>query len=148
MKYITILFALILSGCNNTKTFITSERCQSEDWKTLGYQSALAGKNIRVFDKVKEVCGQQQAAQAQPIFVDGYSNGLIEYCTFDTGFAIGEKGLPPESICPLEMRKEFLAGHRQAKIIRDNTLAKMEREKRLRESMPNSKDRPKNNGGQ
>lgn len=147
MRYPIILLTLFLSACSSTETFITAEQCGTQNWKKLGYSSAMKGESIRVFDQVKKICNSQQASLAQPIFVDGYSDGLIEYCTFDNGFKIGESGLTSDSICPLELRKEFLAGYRQAKLIRDQTLAEMEREKRMRESMPNSANTPRSGNG-
>ncbi|KZN31773.1 DUF2799 domain-containing protein [Pseudoalteromonas luteoviolacea] len=103
---------LFLSGCNSTNEQLVYADCIAEDWKKLGYEAAQSGKNVRTFDNVKRECGSKLAPEAQELFVDGYSDGLLEYCTYELGHGHGEQGLEASDICPLDMSLEYKKGYR------------------------------------
>lgn len=129
MKPLFITFLLFtLSACaskSGTSTNTLSKNtCKTNDWQQLGFNMATRGKPVRVFDEIKAKCSQDVAQRAQPLFMEGFQQGLYEHCTFETGFALGRSGKSKENACPLELRNDFLAGYKRGNIERKQTLLK------------------------
>ncbi|MBQ4809918.1 DUF2799 domain-containing protein [Pseudoalteromonas luteoviolacea] len=130
MTITTIIIAL-LTGCSATKETLSYSNCTTEDWTTLGFNAAQSGKDVRTFDAVKAECGATLALDAQDKFVDGYSDGLLEYCTYELGYKHAKKGLDQSSICPndmaIEYKKGYVIGHRERSEI-EEYMARQQRE--------------------
>lgn len=104
------LIAFFLSACGgNVKTDLV---CSGQDWDKLGYETAMSGKSVRTFDRYREGCGSNLEKQAMNAYLDGFTRGVVEYCTFDNGHAIGLSGKPMPDACPLEARENFAKGFR------------------------------------
>lgn len=109
-----ILIALLiltgLSACaGNTKQLT----CTGQDWKTLGYNTAKEGKNIHTFDSYTESCGDKLDSTAKAAYIDGYTKGIIEFCTYDNGYQYGSNNLEDPNICPYEVRAVFVKGYKK-----------------------------------
>ncbi|KZN48539.1 DUF2799 domain-containing protein [Pseudoalteromonas luteoviolacea] len=116
---IIALFMVILSGCISIKKELAYSSCTNEDWKALGYKAAQSGTKVRAFDAVKKDCGTDLNSNAQDLFVDGYSDGLIAYCTFEQGYKHGTDGLGASHVCHqdvgVDYKKGYTAGNRKRK---------------------------------
>ncbi|TMP43160.1 hypothetical protein CWB96_03390 [Pseudoalteromonas citrea] len=135
MKLLSIPLLLLLTACNSSPELISKDRCGTEDWKSLGYKTALNKKSVKEFDSVKLICGQKVAANVQELFVDGYSDGLIKYCTYETGFNTGKQGLALGKFCPPELQKNMMLGYRRGKQLRDQNQLYIEEEKRISQGL-------------
>ncbi|GAA0810585.1 hypothetical protein GCM10009111_01750 [Colwellia asteriadis] len=108
---VAIIAALSLSACQSTtETTQTTIDC-TNDWNTVGYEVALSGKSVRTFNRYEEQCQSALTETAKSNYLDGYTKGIVEYCTYEKGFDRAESGLPDNQICPFELRKEFERGY-------------------------------------
>lgn len=131
---VLILGIATLVGCNTTTSQVECDN--SIDWLSLGSEVALAGKSVREFDKYKASCGDGLPSNAQALYLDGYTAGIQQYCSYENGFKLGEKGIPDPQICPLEIRAEFDKGFKLGSLDRrekqQNTeLAEREKDRAL-----------------
>lgn len=107
---IVLLLATGLSACAGQ---VKELNCAEENWVTVGYNTAKAGKSIRSFDTYAESCGTNLPAGAKEAYIDGYTKGIIEFCTYENGFKYGANNIEISEICPYEVRTAFVKGYKQ-----------------------------------
>lgn len=44
-------------------------------------------------------------------YLTGFTKGVMEYCTYENGFAIGVKNGSSKNSCPAEIRSPFIKGY-------------------------------------
>lgn len=122
----TFVLILLISACtgNTTKDDLV---CTNNDWSAIGYSTATKGLSVRTFDKYKEQCGKLPET-ALTTYLDGFTKGVTEYCTYDNGFLLGSKNVNKPESCPLELRAEFMRGYNQGLIILKDQIKRMERD--------------------
>jgi hypothetical protein len=110
MYRLLILGALTvaLTGCGGNVKQIS---CAGNDWLQLGYDTAMAGKSVRSFDTYRKQCAENLEKEAMTIYLDGYTRGVMEYCTYDNGFVLGGQNKAIKNICPPELRTLFDRGY-------------------------------------
>ncbi|KID57274.1 hypothetical protein JF50_08580 [Pseudoalteromonas luteoviolacea] len=140
------IFIIFIVGCSSTKYTFDYANCGSQDWQALGHETALSGDNVRLFDTVKQTCGDTLNPNAQNQFVSGYSAGLIEYCTYETGYQHATEGSSQTDICPfdlqLDYQKGFAHGQRKRTEI-DEYMARQKREVYRHKQNQISKKKPR-----
>jgi len=105
---LTLVAAMLLGGCASTNEEFV---CAGDtDWNQLGLTTASEGKTVRTFERYKATCGDKLPANAKDAYLDGYTVGIKEYCSYENGFKIGSLGLENPYICPFEIRKDFDKG--------------------------------------
>ncbi|ACR11165.1 putative lipoprotein [Teredinibacter turnerae T7901] len=134
--YFAMSLVISLTACGgNTKQDLT---CSGEDarkqWYQRGYDTAMAGDNIRTFEKLKEQCGDPMARETRTAFIDGYTQGALEFCTYDKGYSLGYENFDMPSVCPFEIRADFVKGYR------DGSLAYMDQIKRFEKAQDDFTD--------
>lgn len=121
---ITILFTFSIFSCGNN---VKNIACTDNNWTEIGYEVALSGKSVREFERYKEQCGTLGNAE-KDLYLAGYTKGIAEFCTYDSGYQLGLRNAELLNICPYEIRTKFVQGYdvgsREYKIIMVN----MERE--------------------
>ncbi|MFC3033316.1 DUF2799 domain-containing protein [Pseudoalteromonas fenneropenaei] len=114
----------LLSGCNVTDELTTKTpqvACQnSENWQDAGFQMASEGRSITGYQQLVEQCGFSFDETAESQFVSGYLAGLVEFCSYDNGEALGAKNVRDPNVCPHAMRAEFAKGY-EAGLLSFNT---------------------------
>ncbi len=116
-KIITVAITVFtLAACQSTTEEAQVKVSCSSNWVDVGYEVALDGKSVRTFTKYEEMCKESLSASAKSDYLDGYTKGIVEYCTYEKGFDLGESGKLNNNVCPHELRqnfdKGFLAGDR------------------------------------
>lgn len=136
-KYIALTILTIgAAGCASTMKSTSNEyECTGADWADMGFNMAKSGKSVRNFDKYVSSCGNKLEANAKSDYTAGYTQGLIEYCTYANGYALVNLNLKPHEICPLELRSEFNRGY---KIARDELSEKKRGLRRLSDNADRS----------
>ena len=123
-------------------------QCTNVGWYDLGYQTAVAGTNVHFFDKYKDSCKERLDADAQDKYLDGYTEGVVEYCTYENGYKLGLNSKKAGATCPMEIRANFNRGYKtgvadfrnrkhQLKIMEEN-----QEHKRLQTLSEDSQARP------
>lgn len=116
-KLIIPLVALGLTACNSTSDKVNLAQCTNNNWADIGYETALSGKSVRFFNKFEEQCGEKLAVDAKSHYLDGFTSGIKEYCTYDNGFKLASKSLPNKNTCPYELRSPFDKGYKMAALV-------------------------------
>lgn len=73
--------------------------CASGDWFRAGEQDGLAGRSASSYRLHLRQCADYHPPANQTDYIQGQSQGVQRYCTYDTGFELGRKGLNPTGIC-------------------------------------------------
>lgn len=112
MKKSIITVAVLLSGflgaCGgNVKTL----QCSGVDWNGYGYKIAQSGKSPREFNHYRDGCGERLEKGAMDAYLDGYTRGIVEFCTYENGYASGLNNQPLSDVCPVELRTSYAKGH-------------------------------------
>lgn len=128
------LLILTLTGCSTTENEdkeLTAQQnfCENNDWTEIGYKQAISGKSVRSFEIYKKKCGDNLIASSKSTFLDGYTHGIKEYCTFDNGYELATKTLSMTNICPHELREDFTKGYETAKRLDKEKRARLQKTK-------------------
>ncbi len=116
-KIITIAMLFCsLAACQSTTQEAQIQKSCSGNWVDIGYKVALDGKPVRTFGKYEKICKESIYTNAKSEYLEGYTKGIVEYCTYESGFNLGESGQINKKVCPHERRQDFdkgfLAGQR------------------------------------
>lgn len=125
-KLIATLCLMLLVGCGGNVKSVT---CTGIDWNDLGYTTATNGKSVRTFDAYRDQCGSNLEENAMDSYLEGYTKGVIEYCTFDNGHLLGSQNRAIGSSCPIEVRSIFEKGYAQGAREREEKLVDLNRER-------------------
>lgn len=143
--FILLLVASSLLACGGN---IKESNCTGNNWASVGYDTAKKGKSIRSFDEYTKACGANLSAGAKDAYIDGYTKGIIEYCTYDNGYKIGSANATIPDVCPYELRAEFIKGYKQGNLEVSEKLRVMkdgsEKTRGTKFDKPGSGDSPKN----
>src|SRR5690606_28341082 len=105
--------ACVLAGCANTTDSALS--CADRDWNAFGKEMAETGRQVRTIDGYKADCSDF-GEEDLDAYLDGYSRGLVSYCTYDNGFKRGESNLVINNICPYEIQEQYVKGYEKGKL--------------------------------
>ena len=100
---------LIFAGCAT----VSKEDCLLTDWYEIGRLDGRQGKPRTAFHGRAKACLEHGINADRQAYYKGHDLGLKYYCTKQKGFELGQKGLPYNSVCPLQLEPEFRAGYNQ-----------------------------------
>ncbi|MGE0763632.1 MAG: DUF2799 domain-containing protein [Bdellovibrionales bacterium] len=106
---------MALSACQSTTKLAG---CESTDWYELGRRAGTTGLPSQN-SLEKRRCGRHFDPPSEAIYVNGYNNGLSEYCTPDNGYALGKAGSSLNKVCPRPIDQDFVAGYNRGKKVRE-----------------------------
>lgn len=114
MKLLSSLFisALLISCTGNVKEVA----CTGQNWAEFGYKMGAEGRSVHEFDAHRSACKDKLEKGALKAYLDGYTRGIMEFCTYDNGYALGVKNQPVNKNCPTEVKAPFLKGHTVGRI--------------------------------
>lgn len=122
---IMIVTSLIFfSGCGANLKKVS---CAGKDWRQAGYDTALKGQPVRSFESQRDSCQNPPEDAAKREFIDGFTRGIIEYCTYDTGFAAGAANENLKDVCPAEVRAGFIKGYKHGQLEYTENIRRMDR---------------------
>ncbi len=98
---------LIFAGCAT----VSKEDCLVTDWYEIGRMDGRQGKPRTVFQGRAKACLEHGINADRQAYYKGHDQGLKYYCTEQKGFELGQKGLPYNSVCPLQLEPDFRAGY-------------------------------------
>jgi len=98
---------LIVAGCAS----VSKEDCLVTDWYELGRTDGRMGKNRTALQGRAKACLEHGISADRQAYYAGHDQGLKSYCTEQNGFDLGQKGLPFNTVCPLQLDAGFRAGY-------------------------------------
>ena len=112
MKNLTGIFCimgivLIFAGCAS----VSKEDCLLTDWYEIGRVDGRQGKPRTTFQGRAKACLEHGISADRQAYYNGHDLGLKYYCSEQKGIELGQKGLPYQSVCPLQLEPDFRAGY-------------------------------------
>lgn len=101
---------MLLAGCASTANRVS---CVDNDWTKIGYDTAIDGKTVRAFEGYSDKCLEPVGDKAKKSYVDGFTKGILEFCTFENGYLQGSENLSIKEVCPVEVRSAYVKGYNQ-----------------------------------
>jgi hypothetical protein len=120
------MVVVTLTACNSTTNVTNADVC-TNDWGDIGYKTAISGKSVRYFNKFEEQCGDKLTNDAKSNYLDGFTSGIKEFCTYENGHKLGSKSLPNKNTCPFELKEEFEKGYNVAAVAQKKQKALVKR---------------------
>ncbi len=102
-----LAIALLGSGCAS----ISEDDCQIGAWSEYGYKDGLSGRSSARVAKYAEKCGEFGVRPDQDAYLSGYERGVILYCTYERGYALGENGDSYNQVCSGALAADFAPGY-------------------------------------
>jgi septin family protein len=106
-----IIFLFILTMGLTACTHLSKEECETADWSALGFDSAIKGKPGTHFHKLSSACEPTHVESFKEKYLDGRKEGMLKFCTHDSGYKFGLSGGEYENICPKSLEADFLTGY-------------------------------------
>ena len=102
-----IAVMLMVAGCAS----VSKEDCLLTDWYEVGRMDGRQGRSRIAFQGRAKACLEHGISADRQAYYQGHDLGLRYYCTEQKGFELGQKGLPYNSVCPLQLEPDFRAGY-------------------------------------
>lgn len=96
--------AALLSGC----AVMNKEECLMSDWRLIGYEDGARGMNSGRLPGYRKACAKHGVVPDLAAYQQGRSEGLLEYCQPNRGYALGLSGHQYAGVCPSELEDAFL----------------------------------------
>ena len=110
----TILILLILVLMTGCATMDRSE-CQVANWEIIGLEDGAAGRNSAYIGQHRSACAEHAVTPDLNLYMKGHKRGLLQYCTYQSGFNLGEHARGLSNVCSNTNSKEFSRGYKKGK---------------------------------
>lgn len=104
-KLLATLPLLFLVSCAS----MNAEKCQTTDWEAKGTSDANYYHSNH-YATYAEQCAEFGVVPDKARYTAGFEKGLIELCTFQNGYIIGNEGKTLPRICPSNLQEKFVQG--------------------------------------
>lgn len=102
-----------LSGCAT----ISEDKCLAGNWQELGYRDGSNGVKRDKASKIADTCAKYGVDMNFDAYLAGFSRGLLTYCTYERGYALGENGSNYNQICSGELAADFAPGYDEGRAV-------------------------------
>jgi hypothetical protein len=93
----------LLSGCAS----LSREQCLHGNWYSIGMADGRAGLPTERLDLHSRACSEYGIRVDTQQYLDGYAQGLGEYCRLENAFESGLQGRRYQHVCPPEIDALF-----------------------------------------
>jgi hypothetical protein len=90
------MIALLLTGCAT----LSREECQHGDWYGVGMADGQAGEPAGRFNEHVKACSEYGVSVDNRQYLNGRTEGLIDYCRVENAFDTGLQGHRYQHVCP------------------------------------------------
>ena len=104
----TLALLFLISGCAT----MNASECKNADWEMIGFEDGGEGRLPTYLGDHRQACAEYNITPDMNAYLRGHANGVRQFCTELNGFALGEKGLGYNGVCPPELEGLFLSGYR------------------------------------
>ncbi|MCB1685858.1 MAG: DUF2799 domain-containing protein [Pseudomonadales bacterium] len=108
-----ILGLVLLSGCAGNR--VSEQVCSTRDWETLGHRDGANGLRSSTLLSHQEVCAEHGVVSDRSAYMAGWSEGNLDYCRAENGFAVGQEGYAYRNVCPSSLEADFLTQYRKGR---------------------------------
>jgi hypothetical protein len=109
-QQISVFFVLVLvAGCQSNS--VSESQCLAGDWQSVGYRDGVYGRRSTELLEHQNACVKHGIYPDRTEYLIGWERGIREYCEPDNAYAVGERGVLHNNICPADQREAFLAAY-------------------------------------
>ncbi len=112
---LTLAAALVAAGCTTVPEAERSAACQATDWLSYGRNDGLLGVPASERTEHFADCAKLGYPADAAAYQAGRAEGLLTYCTVDSGLEVGASGRRYRKVCPPELEQAFLQGYEQGR---------------------------------
>lgn len=116
----TVLFAVLAAGAMlglGSCATMSAEECQAGDWSGRGFADGAEGLSMSRLGEHAEACAKHGVVPDDAAYRDGWSQGVLRYCTPQRGFAEGREGSNYAGVCPSGLERDFLPAFEDGRMI-------------------------------
>lgn len=108
-----MMMAVLVGGCAT----ISRQECQKGEWYSIGVASGRQGATNERLDKIKHDCHKHDVEVDTRRYLEGYAQGLIDYCQLDNAFDTGLRGEIYQHVCPPAIDAIFARYNKAATLV-------------------------------
>ena len=97
----------VSSGCAS----MSKSECVAADWLQRGVLDGSRGAPVSTLERHDQACAKASVVPNQAQYLEGYKQGLLIYCTAESGLSEGLSNSEYVGVCPSGMEAEFLASY-------------------------------------
>lgn len=97
---------MLFAGCSS----MNKDECELANWQAMGFQYGARGEDALAFSKYQKECAAHKIKADYQAFNKGHQEGLNQYCSFETGNALGTSGSKYNTQCPKSKYPKFAQG--------------------------------------
>lgn len=94
----------LISACSS----LSESQCLASDWQTVGYTDGAAGQDSSRLLKHQNACVKHGVTPDRELYMAGWDEGVLRYCTPDNAFQQGRRGATYNNVCPPHLASNFL----------------------------------------
>ena len=94
-----------LGACSS----LSESQCIAGDWETVGFTDGAAGRSQSMLLEHQDACVKHGAIPNRQRYLDGWTQGIRNYCTPENGFSVGDRGASYGNVCPTDLEPAFYA---------------------------------------
>lgn len=114
---ILILTAAAMSLCLMSCASISEDDCQVGAWGDYGYKDGLKGRSSDRVAKYAKKCAEFGVKPDSAAYLSGYDQGVMKYCTYQQGYALGENGDSYNQVCAGPLAADFAPGYDEGRAV-------------------------------
>lgn len=103
---------LAAAGCAST---LSESQCRAGDWQTIGYRDGANGYASTRLLEHQDACVKRGVLPNRELYMAGWREGVVAFCTPENGFSQGEHGAGYGRICPAELEPSFLDAYKDGR---------------------------------
>ena len=103
-----VIVACAILSLTSACSSLSESQCLANDWQTVGYSDGAAGQDSSRLLKHTDACMKHGVAPDRELYLAGWEEGVLRYCTPDNGFQQGSKGASYNNVCPPDLAPGFI----------------------------------------
>ena len=108
-----IFTSIALASCAS----ISEDECLAGSWEEIGFRDGEKGKSRASLADYAKTCVKYNVTPDRQSYFKGYDQGILRYCTYDTGFRNGEYGNDPNAECQSVPDNGYFSGYDEGRLI-------------------------------
>ena len=119
LRYAAALALLFLAGCETVPTQERAHLCRTVDWFEYGRNDGILGLPLGERSGLFADCRRFGYPPDVAAYQAGRADGLVTYCTLESGYRAGREGRRYHDVCPPDLEIAFLQGYREGRRARE-----------------------------
>lgn len=105
--------AALINGCAT----LSEAECVAGDWYGVGRADGAQGRSYDRLGEHIEACQAHGVTPDHVLYEQGRQQGLLSFCTPQSGFRRGRTGGGYGGVCPADLEPDFLAGYSDGRMV-------------------------------